>query len=60
MKYRYLILDSIGGCYKGTNAIQTALDFSVSEDFFVVDTETGEMLTPDGPREAIKNLDEPE
>ena len=58
MKYRYLIFDTLGGCYRGTNAIQTALDFSVSEDFFVVDAQTGEMLTPAGPREAVQNLDD--
>ena len=57
-KYRYLIFDSFDGCHKGTNSIQTALDFSCSEDFSVVDTETGEALTPEGFREFIKNLDE--
>jgi hypothetical protein len=58
VKYRYLIFDTIDVCCKGANAIQTAHDFSVAEDFFVVDTETGETLTPSGAREPIENLDD--
>lgn len=57
MKYRYLIVSNIYGNCSGTNAIQTALDFSISDDCTVIDAETGEVLTPFGARESVRSLD---
>ena len=54
MKFRYYIADPFSGNVKGTNDEQVAGDYSQSEDFWVVDSETGEWLTPDG-REPVHN-----
>lgn len=51
MKFRYYITDLTGGMIKGTDDIQTAESYSNSEDYFIVDTETGEWLTTDGRSE---------
>jgi hypothetical protein len=41
MKFRYYITNLYQGNIQGTNDEATAREFSVSEDFFVVDAETG-------------------
>lgn len=57
MKKRYVVCDSYDGSLKQTDAIQRALDYSVCEDFMVLDTETGEWLLPDGSRQMPEDLD---
>jgi len=57
VKKRYVILDPFDGCLKATDAIQTALDYSASDDYFVYDTETGEWLLPDGSRQPPQDID---
>ena len=49
MKFRYYITSMFDGNITGTNDTSRAVDYAECEDFFVVDTETGEWLTPDGP-----------
>lgn len=49
MKFRYYITDLHSGSIVGTNDTEIATKLSGSEDFFVVDTETGEWITPNGP-----------
>lgn len=58
MKYRYLITDDAGPSqYLGTNAIQSALDFSAHPHYIVFDAATGEVLIPDGSRRPVVSLD---
>lgn len=47
MKFRYYITDLFDGIIKGTNDSQVAKDHSLCEDYFVVDTDTGQMLNYD-------------
>lgn len=47
-KFRYYITDTLDGVIKGTNDEDVARDLSQSEDYFVVDTETGNWLGSDG------------
>ena len=48
MKFRYYITDTFNGAIKGTNNSSTANELAVCEDYFVVDTETGEWLSAEG------------
>ena len=56
MTFRYYITDTLNGCIKGTDDDHVALDLSQSEDFFVVDTKTGEWLTVGPGREQIGDI----
>lgn len=47
MKFRYYISDLENGNVAGTDSEQTARDFAQSEEYFVVDTKTGQWLTDD-------------
>lgn len=47
MKFRYYITDTLDGSIKGTSIKEVAKTYSESEDFFVVDSETGEWFTAD-------------
>ena len=47
MKFRFYVTDLHQGLICGTDDAETARDFSASEDYFVVDTETGKWLTTD-------------
>lgn len=48
MKFRYYITDTLEGLIVGTNDSVYALAAASSEDYFVVDSETGEWLTSSG------------
>jgi len=54
MKFRYYITDLHQGLIRGTNDEENACNFAGCEDYFVVDSDTGEWLTADGAREPIK------
>lgn len=47
MKYRYYIVDLFDGCVKGTNDEKTARNFSICEEWYVIDTETGKWIVGD-------------
>lgn len=55
MKYKFYITDTFDGQVVGTNDEQKANEFSQTEDFFVVDSEKGLWLTPEGKIE-VKEL----
>lgn len=48
-KFRFYITDLFDGRIVGTDSADQAQMLANCEDYFVVDTETGEWLTPDGP-----------
>jgi hypothetical protein len=48
MKYRYYITDTLEGLVNGTDDTETAKIFAMSEDFYVVDSEEGKWLIPNG------------
>lgn len=48
MKFRFYITDIGNGCIRGTNSVKDAEDFAACEDYFVVDTETGEWVNLNG------------
>lgn len=50
MKFRYYITDLFEGAVTGTDNTEHAEAFACSEDWFVVDSETGEWLQPEGVR----------
>lgn len=58
MKFRYYITALFDGNIQGTDDTVVATNFSLCEDWFVVDAETGEWLTPSGPESimAVKGL----
>ena len=45
MKFKYYVTDLSSGSVKGTNNDATANELADSEDFFVVNAETGNWLT---------------
>lgn len=47
-RFRYYITDTMNGCVKGSNSTETAEDFAACEDYFVVDSETGEWVNTGG------------
>lgn len=51
MSFRFYVTDLFDGCIKGTNSEQVASDFASCEDYYVVDTETNQWLTSDGPQD---------
>lgn len=56
MKFRYYNASLFTGSVRGTNDEATALNIAGSEDDFVLDSETGEWLHPDGTRWPIEEL----
>lgn len=44
MKFRYYIVDELNGDVKGTNDTEVAENLSRADDFWVIDTETGQYL----------------
>lgn len=48
MKFRFYITTMDDGSIRGTNDVSVATELAQSEDFFVVDTESGEWIQPDG------------
>lgn len=55
-KFRFYNASLFTGSIRGTNDEATALDIATSYDDFVVDTETGEWLHPDGTRWPVEEL----
>ena len=62
MKFRYYIIAPFDGNIQGTDDTVVATNFSLCEDWFVVDAETGEWLTPSNHISvmAVKDLAHPE
>jgi len=54
-KFRFYIADISDGSIKGTNNEQDAKDLSASDNFYVVDSETGETLY-NGDRTEVKEM----
>ena len=48
MKYRFIIVNTFEGLVQGTNDESVAHDYSLSEDHYVVDVQTGRWLAADG------------
>ena len=59
MKFRYYITDTNNGIVSGTDDPDLAHDFSLSDDYFVVDSDTGEWLHANGGLEDILDIDYP-
>lgn len=53
MKFRYYITNTFDGCIEGTNDTERAEELSACEEFFIVDTDTGEWVRS-GERVQIK------
>jgi len=58
MKFRYYITNVYEGVIDGTNSPNVAKEFSLDEDYFVVDSEAGEWLRPDGTQNSVKDVEE--
>ena len=56
-KFRYINASLFEGCVFGTNDKELAENTALSEDDFVIDTETGEWILSDGTRTEIKELE---
>lgn len=54
MKFKYYITNLFEGAVEGTNDDDKASAMAESEDFFVVDAETGEWLTPGNTRVPVE------
>lgn len=56
MKFRYYVTDLHNGSIRGTDDLDAAESFAESEDYFVVDTGTGEWIQPEGIRDPVKEV----
>lgn len=56
MKFRFYITDVHEGVVEGTNEEAVAVYFAESEDYFVIEAETGLWLQPDGTRDEIAEV----
>ena len=56
MKFRFYITDLNNGQVSGTNDPDLAADVSLSEDFFVVDSETGEWINANGSHVEVQEF----
>jgi hypothetical protein len=56
MTFKFLITDLNEGNVSGTNDPDLAQDLSACEDYFVVDSTTGEWLLADGRRRIIQEF----
>ena len=45
MKYRFYVTNLFDGCIQGSNNEQAMKELSACEDFFIVDTESGQWLS---------------
>jgi hypothetical protein len=57
MKFRYYITDLMEGIVSGTDDPALVNDLRESDDFFIVDTETGLWLCPDSDDTVIQAYD---
>jgi hypothetical protein len=53
MKFRYYITDLFEGSISGTDKRSVAEDLAQSEEYFVVDSKTGEWMETGGVREEV-------
>ena len=58
MNFRYYITDVLQGCILGTNSLEKAEEFSQSDDYFVVDSVTGDWLYSSECREPVLEVKE--
>jgi hypothetical protein len=56
MKFRYYITDLFEGIIVGTDDYSAAAELAECEDYFIVDAETGNMLTSSGKLHSIEEL----
>lgn len=56
-KFRYYITDLFDGVIRGTDNDETANSFASCEDFFVVDTHSGEWLASDNDRLEVQEVE---
>lgn len=54
--FQFYVTDLFDGCIRGTNDAAKAADFAECEDYFVVDTKTGERLNPGNERQAVEEI----
>jgi hypothetical protein len=52
--FRFYITDLFNGQVVGTNDEAKAMEFTSSEDYFVVDSQTSEWVTTDGREEVTE------
>lgn len=57
MRFRYYITNIHEGMIEGCNSLETVESFASSEDYFVVDADTGQWLQPDGGRVEVQNCE---
>ncbi len=53
-KFRFYITNLFEGEIEGTNDAAKASEFAECEDYFVVDSETGERMCPENSRVDVK------
>ncbi len=56
-KFRYYITNTYSGMVEGTNSEDRAEEIAGCEDYFVVDSQTGEWLHSDGHRVPVKEVE---
>jgi len=56
MKFRFYITSLPAGEILGTDDPNVALPYAECEDYFIVDTATGEWLNPGNERNEVKEL----
>lgn len=59
MKFRYYITSLHEGNIEGTNELQVAEELAECEEYFVVDTNTGEWLHAEGKRVPVEEIATP-
>jgi hypothetical protein len=57
MKFRFYVTDLTNGSVSGTDDPDLAADVSLSEDFFVVDSESGMWLSANGDQVDIQEFE---
>lgn len=58
MKFRYYITDTMNGMVQGTDSQTVARDFANSEDYFVVDSDTGLWLNASGEEFDVQDVEQ--
>lgn len=57
MRFRYYITNLHEGAVEGSNSFDVAENFANSEDYFVVDADTGLWLQPDGAMVEVQDCE---
>lgn len=60
MKYKFYITDTFDGAIRGTDSEEVALDASHSEDYYVLNAETGQWIVDGEPSEVSEFRSEEE